>query len=82
MLDKRRPDLMTTYSKRKTGAGEKSPWLGIVKFLFIVLLVVLFLLLGQSMVRHRFFRGGSLNPNSSLHPQGTLNSLPQKSCVI
>jgi len=48
--------------------GPKSPWFGIGRFLFVVILVVLFLLLGQSMVRHRFFRGGWVNRNGSLRP--------------
>ena len=43
-------------------------WAGFVKFLFIVVLTVLIFLLAQSMVRHRFFRGGSNNQNNSLNP--------------
>jgi hypothetical protein len=67
---------MATYSNKTTGG--KSPWSGIAKFLFIVLLVVLFLLLAQSMVHHRFFRGGSANANSSLNPLRTPKSLPKR----
>jgi hypothetical protein len=37
---------------------EQSPWLGIVKVLLLVILFGLVFLLGQEMVRHRFFRGG------------------------
>jgi hypothetical protein len=48
--------------------GRKSKWVGLGKFLFIVVLVVIFFLLGQSMVRHRFFRGGRRNQNSSIAP--------------
>jgi ABC-type microcin C transport system permease subunit YejE len=49
-------------------AGRNSPWLGIVKFLFLVLLVVIIFLLGQDMVRHRFFRGGWVNQRDVLKP--------------
>src|ERR1022692_5138396 len=40
-------------------AGRKPPSFGIRQFLFIVFLAVIFFLLGQSMVRHRFFQGGA-----------------------
>lgn len=43
-------------------------WVGFAKFLFIVVLTVLIFLLAQSMVRHRFFQGGSNNQNNSLNP--------------
>jgi hypothetical protein len=43
-------------------------WIGIVKFLFIVFLVVILFLLGQSMVHHRFFRGGYINRNGAISP--------------
>ena len=48
--------------------GQNSPWLGIVKFLFLVLLIVIIFLLGQDMVRHRFFRGGWVNQRDVLKP--------------
>jgi hypothetical protein len=48
--------------------GRKSPRFGIGRLLFVVILVVLFLLLGQSMVRHRFFRGGWVYRNGSIRP--------------
>jgi hypothetical protein len=44
------------------------PWLGIAKFLFIAILTLLFYLLAQSMVHHRFFRGGWMNNNTSTRP--------------
>jgi len=47
---------------------RNSPWLGPVKFLFLVLLVVIMFLLGRDMVRHRFFRGGSVNQRDVLKP--------------
>jgi hypothetical protein len=52
----------------KTPAEGKPPWFGIGKFLFIVVLAVIFFLLAQSMVHHRFFRGGWGNRNGSLRP--------------
>jgi hypothetical protein len=52
-----------------TGPQERrSTWLGIGKFLFIVVLVALFFLLGHNMVRHRFFRGGWSNHRGSISP--------------
>jgi hypothetical protein len=43
-------------------------WLGIGKLLFIVVLALLFFLLAQSMVGHRFFRGGWRNQHGSVSP--------------
>jgi hypothetical protein len=40
---------------------NKRAWPGFVKFLGLMLMVVLFFLLAQSMVRHHFFTGGSMN---------------------
>jgi hypothetical protein len=52
-----------------TGPPEQnSPWPGVVKFLFLVLLIVIMFLLGQDMVRHRFFRGGWVNQRDVLKP--------------
>jgi hypothetical protein len=53
---------------KKEPAGRTPLSLEIGKFLFIVVLVVLFLLLAQSMVHHRFFRGGSQDRNGSVSP--------------
>jgi len=59
---------MTTDSN-KTPAERKPPWwFGIGKFLFIVVLTVLIFLLAQSMVHHRFFRGGQVHRNGSIGP--------------
>lgn len=44
--------------KTTAPAGRNSAWFGIGRLLFIVVLAVIFFLLGQSMVRHRFFQGG------------------------
>ena len=59
---------MTTYSNTPAPEGEKPPSFGIGKFLFVVVLAVILFLLVQSMVRHRFFRGGWVNRNGSLGP--------------
>ena len=40
---------------------KNSPWLGLAKFLFIVVLAVTVFLLIRSMVRHHFFSGGQQN---------------------
>jgi hypothetical protein len=45
-----------------------SPWLGLVKFLFLVVMVGLVFLLAQSMVDHRFFRGGWVDQRDVLKP--------------
>jgi hypothetical protein len=44
--------------KRKPGE-QPGAWLGIAKFLGLLLMFVLFFLLAQSMVRHHFFTGGA-----------------------
>jgi len=49
-------------------AGRNSPWFRIGKLLFVAVLAVMLFLLAQSMVRHRFFRGGWVNRNGSLEP--------------
>ena len=48
--------------------APQSPWLGIVKFLLLVVLIGLMFLLGQQMVRHRFFRGGWVDQHDVLKP--------------
>ena len=59
---------MGSNSNMTGPAGRNSPWLGPVKFLFLVLLVVIMFLLGRDMVRHRFFRGGRVNQRDVLKP--------------
>jgi hypothetical protein len=51
---------------RTTPKGREPPSFGIGQLLFIVLLTVVFLLLGHSMVRHRFFQGGRVHRNGSV----------------
>jgi len=48
--------------------AEQSPWLGIVKFLLLAILIGLIFLLGEEMVRHRFFRGGWVDQRDVLKP--------------
>lgn len=48
--------------------ARPSPWLGIVKFLLLAVLFGLIFLLGQQMVRHRFFRGGWVDQHDVLKP--------------
>jgi len=56
-------DLDTTATEER-----RSIWLGIGKFVFVVVLAVLFFLLAHNMVRHRFFRGGWRNQHGSISP--------------
>ena len=60
--------LMTTHLDTTAPERRKSPWFGIGRFLFIVILAVIFFMLAQSMVRHRFFRGGRVQRNGSIGP--------------
>jgi hypothetical protein len=48
--------------------AEQSPWTGIVKFLLVAILIGLIFLLGEEMVRHRFFRGGWVDQHEVLKP--------------
>jgi hypothetical protein len=59
---------MSTNSKMIGPTEQNSPWLGVVKFLFLVFLIVIIFLLGRDMVRHRFFRGGWVNQRDVLKP--------------
>jgi hypothetical protein len=52
--------------KTRVPLGSNVPWLEIGRLVFIVVLTVLFFLLGQSMVRHRFFQGGRQQWNGSI----------------
>ena len=59
---------MTTDSNTGRTAGRRSPRLGILKLLIIVVLAAVVFLVAQDMLRHRFFRGGWVNRNSSISP--------------
>lgn len=47
---------------------DQTLWIGVGKFLLLMLFVVLLFLLGQSMVTHHFFTGGAMNYSN--HPTG------------
>ncbi|MGA7924609.1 MAG: hypothetical protein WCA20_01285 [Candidatus Sulfotelmatobacter sp.] len=47
-------------------AGREPPFFGIGQFLFVAILAGILFLLGQSMVRHRFFQGGREHRNGSI----------------
>jgi hypothetical protein len=49
-----------------TPPGREPPSFGTGKFLFVIVLAIIFFLLGQSMVRHRFFLGGRVHRNGSV----------------
>jgi len=49
-----------------TPAGREPPSFGVGQFVFVIVLLVMLLLLGQSMVRHRFFQGGRYHQNGSV----------------
>ena len=52
---------MTEYSNMPAPEGETPPSFGMGKFLFAIALGFVFLLLAQSMVRHRFCQGRQIN---------------------
>lgn len=47
---------MPTHPNEAAPQGLRSPWLQIIRSLLLAALVIALFLLGQSMVRHRFFR--------------------------
>lgn len=49
-----------------TTAGREPPSFGIGHLLFALVLAIIFFLLAQSMVRHRFFQGGREHRNGSI----------------
>jgi hypothetical protein len=57
-----------TNANATTPAGRRASQFGIERLLFAVALAVIFFLLAQDMVHHRFFRGGRLNRNGSIGP--------------
>jgi len=59
---------MTTDSNPAGPTGRKPPQFGIGSLVFVVVLAVFFFMLGQSMVRHRFSRGGWINQYGVLRP--------------
>jgi hypothetical protein len=59
---------MAMVSNTTGSQVRQSPWLGFVKFLLLAILVGLIYLLAQSMVSHRFFRGGWVDQRDVLKP--------------
>ena len=54
--------MKTDYRRSDADHEEHLPaWIGVGKFLLLAFFTVMLYLLGQSMVRHHFFSGGSLN---------------------
>jgi len=49
-------------------AGRRAPGFQVGRVLFFVALALAFLWLAQSMVEHRFFRGGRIDRNGVLRP--------------
>jgi hypothetical protein len=66
---------MTTNSETAGPEGERPPSFGIGNFLFTVVLVFIFFLLAQSMVRHRFCEGRRINQPT---PQAPIPIGPQQ----
>jgi hypothetical protein len=59
---------MTLVSNTPDPLARPSPWPGFVKFLLVAILLGMIFLLGQQMVRHRFFRGGYVDQRGVLKP--------------
>jgi hypothetical protein len=59
---------MATRSNTPTRPREMSPWFDVGQFVFLIGLAVAVFLLGQSMIHHRFFRGGYINQYGILKP--------------
>jgi hypothetical protein len=59
---------MMTQSNTKNLADRKLSRFRIGSLVFIVILTVIVFLLDQSMVHHRFFRGGWMSPSGVLRP--------------
>jgi hypothetical protein len=59
---------MAPISNPTDPGASQSHWLGIVKLLLLAILFGLIFLLGREMVRHRFFRGGSVDQRDVLRP--------------
>ena len=57
---------MTTESHPTDPAGGKPPSFGFGQLVFSLVLLVILLLLGQSMVHHRFFEAARYHQNGSV----------------
>jgi hypothetical protein len=59
---------MVNDSSAANPCSKNSPWPAILKAALIASLLALFLLLGMTMVQHRFFRGGRIDDHGVLRP--------------
>jgi hypothetical protein len=59
---------MAMNEKMADCARQKSPWFRFGQFLLLAAFFVALFLLGQSMVHHRFFRGGRIDQHGVLRP--------------
>lgn len=59
-------DFAVSVAMDNSEPERKPPSFGVRKLVFAIILAVIFLLLGQAMVRHRFFRGGRITRYGSL----------------
>jgi hypothetical protein len=57
---------VSTHSNDAAPQGSRPPWFQLARFLLLAAFVVALYLLGQSMVRHRFFRGGRIDRYGNL----------------
>jgi hypothetical protein len=59
---------MATDSTKPSREGRKPPRPRIGTFIWIIVLVVILFALAETMVHHRFHRGGRANPNGTTGP--------------
>ena len=56
---------MTEMRHKVDSDNDPGPWLGIAKFLGLLVMVTAFFLLAHSMVHHHFFTGGAMDYHNS-----------------
>jgi hypothetical protein len=59
---------MTNNLDAPDPSGRRSPWFEVGRVLFFIALAVAVFWLTQSMVEHRFFRGGRIDRHGVLRP--------------
>ena len=59
---------MTDDVNASSTSEKRSSWLGIIRILFVAILIAVIYLLAEDMVGHRFFRGGWINHQDRLEP--------------
>jgi len=57
---------MEPYSHSTPPPERKRSFVGLATIVFVAIFLVLVLLLGRTMVEHRFFRGGRVHQNGSI----------------